>query len=30
MDKHHIEEIFDDMLNDVRSIKISTYFLYRK
>ena len=24
------EEIFDDMLNDVRSIKISTYFLYRK
>lgn len=30
MDRHHIENIFDEMLEDVRNIKMSTYFLNRK
>ena len=30
MDKHHIENIFDEMLVDVRNIKMSTYFLHRR
>ncbi len=30
MDKNHINIIFDDMLDDIRNIKLSTYFLYRK
>lgn len=30
MEKHHIEEMFDEMISDVRSIKMSTYFLHRK
>lgn len=30
MDKNHIDIIFDDMLDDIKNIKLSTYFLYRK
>lgn len=30
MDRHHIENIFDEMLEDVRNIKMGTYFLNRK
>lgn len=30
MNKHHIEDVFDEMISDVRNIKMSTYFLYRK
>ena len=30
MDKHHIEEMFDEMINDVRNIKMGIYFIHRK
>ena len=30
MNIHHIDRIFDEMIDDVRFIKISTYFLDKK
>ena len=30
MDKHHIESIFDEMIEDIRNIKMSSHFIYKK
>ena len=30
MNIHHIDRIFDEMIDDVRFIKISTYFIGKK
>ena len=30
MNKHHIEDVFDEMISDIRSIKMNTYFMHRK
>lgn len=30
MNKHHIDSIFDEMIDDVRYIKIATYFASKK
>lgn len=27
---HHVDQILDDMINDVRFIKLTTWFLKRK